>query len=815
MLTSSLRSHWLNDSFAANGDGLVVATTQALKRKRHTPYDDICLPVAMVEVMDDSIMIAGSFPVFHCSTRMLETVQSAYGSETNWDKSAVFLHNVPNPPTVIYLPSVEPANPSVVTTHPVNVYSSHIELMRVSMNDPELQFQKLTDLISGFQFPTLHLHLPFTALQHILSQCLIARIRPRLAFHPISQDAAHRLDCLIAQKVYDYLRFPFQFNSALLSLPLSDFGFGFPSISHLNDMAAINGLFRDLNHHLSMFHNMALITLADWTCALNDCQFPLHGKSLSSLTSRRHPCLPFPWLVAQSALSHLNISIHDTDLSYLFHGDISLVHLNKLLPHTKTVPHHHLTNLANADITTLRQLASFPSPSSLSITSPPCNPLIPLQTVLYNHTFNDDTEDRLSVGGVLENSSATGSDLSMLALPHCMRKEMAEEVLHACLYTSPHDSFASPSLPGSWATDGSMIPVTPGFQEPRSVTFSAISGQGSVAFSLDLFRTSANIGLGETYGLVATNIYGSNSHLHSPQNSHDIYIDHLNSERIIASARCPSFQHYQWSSLPGRSLYRWLLYNITHPINNTSIPTIKYTPAHTDSTTPPSLLNNAADLLATTSQNLTLRPFPAPVPTFFMDHFVIYSETDSYIESNVSKYLSNVHASLTIMQPDFRPALTMMMPLYRPCAPPEHPYICASSAFSAVIQLYARSSQLDCCYTRFLRFGDISPTCTSGCPEIETIHHIFVTCPEYDAICDEVAQQLHAKTSKLLHVADTPLSQCIPLLELARNLFKDGPHWPHHSAQFYLGLLPPFPHEILDGPSPMTHSQTHIRIAHT
>ncbi|KAK0446585.1 uncharacterized protein EV420DRAFT_1339507 [Desarmillaria tabescens] len=777
----------------------------------------------MVEAMDDSIMIAGSFPVFHRSTRMLETVQSAYGGETNWDKSAVFLRNVPNPPTVIYLPSVEPANPSVATTHPVNVYSSHIELMRVSMNDPKLQFQKLTDLISGFQwklfsqcrcnrhpgyiqFPTLHLRLPFTALRRILSQCLIARIRPRLAFHPISRDAAHRLDCLIAQKVHDYLGFPFQFNSALLSLPLSDFGFGFPSISHLNDTAAINGLFRDLNHHLSMFRNMALITLADWTCALNDCQFPLHGKSLSSLTSRRHPCLPFPWLVAQSALSHLNISIRDTDLSYLFHGNVSLVHLNKLLPRTKTVPHHHLTNLANAGITTLRQLASFPSPSSLSITSPPCNPLIPLQTVLYNHTFSraqelsqQTTEWLASITLEDINSSATGSDLSMLALPRCMRKEMAEEVLRACLYTSPHDSFASPSLPGSWATDGSMIPATPGFREPRSVTFSAISGQGSVAFSLDLFRTSANIGLGETYGLVAANIYGSDSHLHSPQNSHDIYTDHLNSERIIASARCPSFQHYQWSSLPGRSLYRWLLYNITHPINNTSVPTIKYTPAHTDSTTPPSLLNNAADLLATTSQNLTLRPFPAPVPTFFMDHFVIYSETDGYIESNVSKYLSNVHASLTVMQPDFRPASTMMMPLYRPCAPPEHPYIRASSAFSAVVQLYARSSQLDCRYTRFLRFGDISPTCTSGCPEIETIHHIFVTCPEYDAIRDEVAQQLHAETSKLLHAADTPCRNAFLFsswLETSSKMVLTG-HVTLHS--FTWGFCHPFPTKSLTG----------------
>ncbi|KAK0230289.1 hypothetical protein IW262DRAFT_1337409 [Armillaria fumosa] len=209
-------------------------------------------------------------------------------------------------------------------------------------------------------------------------------------------------------------------------------------------------------------------------------------------------------------------------------------------------------------------------------------------------------------------------------------------------------------------------------------------------------------------------------------------------------------------------------------------------------------MNNAADLLATSSQNLILHPFPAPVPTFFMDHFVLYNEMDGYLESNVSNYLSNVHASFTRMQPDFRPAAsTKMTLLYKPYALPEHPYIRTSSAFSPVVQLYARSCQLDCRYTRFLRFGDVCPTCTSGYPEIETIHHIFVQCPEYDAIRDEVSQQIHAETSKILHAIDSPLSQRNILLALTRNLFKDGPHWPHHSAQFYLGLLLPFPKETL------------------
>jgi hypothetical protein len=124
-------------------------------------------------------------------------------------------------------------------------------------------------------------------------------------------------DTAIARKVHDHLRFPFPFNSTLLSLPLQLHGFDFPSVARLNDCAAVAGLLRDLNHHLPLFSDMAPITLADWTCSVSHCQPPLLASSPSFERSyaRFIHTLPRAWTVAHSVLRDLHLSIPDTDLS--------------------------------------------------------------------------------------------------------------------------------------------------------------------------------------------------------------------------------------------------------------------------------------------------------------------------------------------------------------------------------------------------------------------------------------------------------------------------------------------------------------------
>ncbi|KAK0499000.1 hypothetical protein EDD18DRAFT_1056963, partial [Armillaria luteobubalina] len=125
--------------------------------------------------------------------------------------------------------------------------------------------------------------------------------------------------------------------------------------------------------------------------------------------------------------------------------------------------------------------------------------------------------------------------------------------------------------------------------------------------------------------------------------------------------------------------------------------------------------------------------------------------------------------------------------------PPEHPYLRASSAYSALVQLYARSEQLDTTYTRFRRFGNVSPLCISGCDSLETIHHVFVSCPAYRSFRQQATKTLITETSRILDSAEVPLLFCSSFLQVIRRLFEDGPDWPQSLSRFYLGLTPSLP----------------------
>lgn len=75
----------------------------------------------------------------------------------------------------------------------------------------------------------------------------------------------------------------------LLSMPFHLHGFDFPSISRLNDSAAVLGLLRDLNHHLPLFRDLASVSLADWSCSLAPYHSPIHANSPSFHRSYPRP----------------------------------------------------------------------------------------------------------------------------------------------------------------------------------------------------------------------------------------------------------------------------------------------------------------------------------------------------------------------------------------------------------------------------------------------------------------------------------------------------------------------------------------------
>jgi len=178
-----------------------------------------------------------------------------------------------------YCASVTSALADAVVLQRVTVVTTHMEFLRVATNDPHQQFLRLRDLVDSFKFPDLRRRLPFTILRRLVIQRLVSRLQPRIGFQPLLRADADTLDTAIARKIHDYLRFPFPFGSTLLTLPLHLYGFDFPSVARINDVAAVSGLLRDLNHHLPLFSNMARITLADWTCSLAHCTSPLRLHS--------------------------------------------------------------------------------------------------------------------------------------------------------------------------------------------------------------------------------------------------------------------------------------------------------------------------------------------------------------------------------------------------------------------------------------------------------------------------------------------------------------------------------------------------------
>ncbi|KAJ3832135.1 hypothetical protein F5878DRAFT_670905, partial [Lentinula raphanica] len=183
-----------------------------------------------------------------------------------------------------------------------------------------------------------------------------------------------------------------------------------------------------------------------------------------------------------------------------------------------------------------------------------------------------------------------------------------------------------------------------------------------------------------------------------------------------------------------RSLYRWTL-DILH--RSRALPKIEYIAAHTGSTDAASLANHFADIVASKSQHDPLPPPFAPLPTFFMDSYMLFSPSHSYIETNISSHISTALVHQQTSDTSFRPSLTLMFPIHDNPCPPEHPYIRATSSYSALIQLYTRSSQLDTRMLRFLRLGNCTPWCTFGCNEIESVHHLFVHCPVFQNLRSE------------------------------------------------------------------------------
>jgi hypothetical protein len=226
--------------------------------------------------------------------------------------------------------------------------------------------------------------------------------------------------------------------------------------------------------------------------------------------------------------------------------------------------------------------------------------------------------------------------------------------------------------------------------------------------------------------------------------------------------------------------------------------------AHTSAADTPSKLNQIADSFATASQTSPLLPPSVPIPTFFMDHFMLFSFQLGFIESSISSFVDLSLAHLTSQSLDTCHQPLPPLPLFDITHPPPYPYIKAPSAYSAVVQLYAWSGQLD---TRLSLSTRLKGTYL-GCPVLEDAHHFFVHCPKISSLRTTYLKRLLDTIRDSLRLRTLSHEDRTFIFDQVHNLFFDSCLWPSNRTAYYLGILPSLV------PSSRIGSRMHTRVAH-
>lgn len=813
-LTTSLCNRWLQDSQQRTPGQLLIQTHNARQGIFHEPADNICLPLSMIEAMDDSLLISPDLPSLSTAARMADRFQATNGWETNWLKSRLYVYQA-SPDVIpanrcIAIPSVDYTNPQSERTfwNDVLVETDHTTFLRVPVNRPDLQFLRLQDIIVNFAFPVLSRPLPITILRRIVSQQIISKVRPHLAFQPLPPSLASKLDTILATKIHSRLGFPFRFKTELLFAPLSMRGFAFPSISALNAAMAVQGLQRDLNHHIQPFRDIACVTLADWSCSFNGCRNPLQFESQSS-PSHGSAYIPSAWQSARNFLVSFHISFLPTDYSFITAGNISLRHLHNSL--RSFIPSHaHLltrtiSNFERHSFQLLHTFGSFVScPHSSIITS--FRPAILVFPSSQYYLARDWPAVRTWFSFLVPALHHLTRGNSSLLYSRSLRQSLTEQSVLSLTHL-PGPTISPNHLPpeGYFASDASSRTIN----GLVSTTFAALGDSSALVARLGGPHQPVSILQGEAYGIASMSLLAERA-LHSTPHLPllQLYTDHLNSITTLASR----LSDFQLKTHPARSAYRWIA-SIWTRLTNThclapslsartlSLPVcdighpllLTHSPAHTDSTSLPAMLNRTADTLASSS-NYPLYPPSLPLPTFAMDDYMPFSTRHGFIESNILSFISSLYHSTFSASLDTLHVPTFLS-LYSTIPSPAYPYLKALSAFSAALQLYLRSGQLDCALTLANRRfpADSQPWCRFGCSALEDARHIFVVCPYLATVRHDHQTDVSLWTADLL--LETPLTQTIKhrVQALADSLFEDSLLWPASHTYYYLGLTPPLP----------------------
>ena len=713
----------------------------------------------------------------------MERFQFAYGWMTQWAKTSAYLlgPSVPIADT-ISMPSItlqDGVHPHTVTWHEVPIRIGELEFLRCKVDDPVWRFESARTIIENFKLPKFTIRAPITLLHKVIWQNLVSRIRALLSIQPIKPGDALSLDRMIASKIHHITGFPYNPNTEILTLPVDLHGLDYPSVACINAGIAVEGLWRDLNHHIPAYRNMARLTLADWTCSINNCIYPLDGKGLRRDFTGQYRNIPAAWIIAHKVMTTLDpkMSLRATDSSHILRGDVSISHiLNVAKAYGKVVPDGRaVKTLVSRGIMLLADMGSWQTTNSIAMCFK--SKTYAPNGAIWTAKASDNWFKTAQVLNELNAKWFTIGDLDLMT-SRTTRKNLAEKYIVTIAKVQPLPPSQLHHAGSNWASDGSMTPAASGIGDPKSVV-AALTGP--LTMVLRILGRNISILQGELVGLIAGLMMTSGD-----TQSTTLHTDHLNSVRFINDLRSRVGQENKLRTMNGRSYYRWIADLLTR--TRTLVIHVK---SHTDNVGIGSWLNAEADHYASGAQKATHLIPSAPIPTFFMEDYAFYRDIDGWIESNIRVFVDYFLARQTARTLSLAHHYRMATWLYDSRSHPLHPYTRASSAYSALVQLYARSGQLPTASGMKRKEKTKDSGCRYGCPLAEDMYHIFVHCWRFVKLREEARRLLLNKVEKKIDEYKLEESHVMGLLEAAKSFFYDSDIvWPLHCSAYYLGHVP-------------------------
>lgn len=564
--------------------------------------------IRLIEATDDSLLLARSLSSLREITKLAEQFQMAYGIETNWTDthktSAFVLGKQPSAlPEKIDIPL--PGRPDLqvtVTREPV--------FLRTTFNNPGLTFNRILDLIEGFPLPWAK-QLPLTLIRRAIFGLLIPKIRGVLNLQPLSLQMAEELDYAMARKVSEALGVRFRRTTAMF-LPISQLGFGLPSIVRINGQAAISAVLRSLNSPLAPLAMVAAVTHRNWSCHGHSCGNPFfrtpgpqeelqpRPKPTIKLTQLKIEREQMRWIAAHRYVPRAWLAARQ----YAHLGGFSIV------------------ATTDQDITKARPMHVLNACKHASTRQPPS--ILFIKEEIFSRTptlcrlpFKDWADEVLAEldnpSGALAGSWRvpwaqeidafkswlTHFDLSDLAgpQPDCIeskanrRESYSLEVRRS--FNMTYGSSVSRSSASTYATDGSFRLSSSG----RSETAAAVVGAGTAALCLSPQQQTTSLD-GELLGIVAALQHARE---HCPEVSiFEIVTDSQNSVDIVRGylQRGAEANGHLMKQRPSCELIRWLTSELEMTASRGVELRMTHVKAHTDSVDRHSQLNRAADRLA-------------------------------------------------------------------------------------------------------------------------------------------------------------------------------------------------------------------------